>query len=99
MSGSGPRQTSNLDAISSGAAVSKQFAANTERLTTSSSPPSALRPVMDAWFYELEEDALADGASADELIRTPLAMQSRDKSYACQETSPKRAVISPPTAV
>lgn len=31
----------------------------TERLTTSSFPPSALRPVVDAWFYALEEDALA----------------------------------------
>ncbi|MFC9085741.1 BREX system ATP-binding protein BrxD [Nocardiopsis dassonvillei] len=39
----------------------------TERLTTSSFPPSALRPVVDAWFYALEEDALADGADEDEL--------------------------------
>ncbi|WP_218001558.1 BREX system ATP-binding protein BrxD [Nocardia niigatensis] len=39
----------------------------TERLTTSSFPPSALRPVVDAWFYALEEDALADGVSDDEL--------------------------------
>lgn len=39
----------------------------TERLTTTSFPPSALRPVVDAWFYALEEDALADGADEDEL--------------------------------
>ncbi|MEV0591189.1 BREX system ATP-binding protein BrxD [Nonomuraea cavernae] len=39
----------------------------TERLTTASFPPSALRPVVDAWFYALEEDALADGAGEDEL--------------------------------
>lgn len=39
----------------------------TERLTTASFPPSALRPVVDAWFYALEEDALADGASEAEL--------------------------------
>ncbi|MFI9210169.1 BREX system ATP-binding protein BrxD [Streptomyces sp. NPDC053253] len=39
----------------------------TERLTTVSFPPSALRPVADAWFYALEEDALADGASENEL--------------------------------
>ncbi|MCY0943636.1 BREX system ATP-binding protein BrxD [Streptomyces antarcticus] len=39
----------------------------TERLTTPSFPPSALRPVADAWFYALEEDALADGASENEL--------------------------------
>ncbi|GAA0974052.1 BREX system ATP-binding protein BrxD [Acrocarpospora macrocephala] len=39
----------------------------TERLTTASFPPSALRPVVDAWFYALEEDALAAGAAEDEL--------------------------------
>ncbi len=37
----------------------------TERLTTTSFPPSALRPVVDAWFYALEEDALAAGASEE----------------------------------
>ncbi|MFC7567808.1 BREX system ATP-binding protein BrxD [Actinomadura namibiensis] len=39
----------------------------TERLATASFPPSALRPVVDAWFYALEEDALAAGASEDDL--------------------------------
>ncbi|MFX4293434.1 BREX system ATP-binding protein BrxD [Streptomyces bohaiensis] len=39
----------------------------TERLTTPSFPPSALRPVADAWFYALEEDALADGAAESDL--------------------------------
>jgi hypothetical protein len=39
----------------------------TERLTTSSFPPSALRPVVEAWFYALEEDALAAGATEDTL--------------------------------
>ncbi|MEU4263987.1 BREX system ATP-binding protein BrxD [Streptomyces argenteolus] len=39
----------------------------TERLTTTSFPPSALRPIVDAWFYALEEDALAAGATEDEL--------------------------------
>ncbi|MFI6517324.1 BREX system ATP-binding protein BrxD [Spirillospora sp. NPDC050679] len=39
----------------------------TERLATAAFPPSALRPVVDAWFYALEEDALADGASEEEL--------------------------------
>ncbi|WP_329589264.1 BREX system ATP-binding protein BrxD [Streptomyces sp. NBC_01362] len=39
----------------------------TERLTTSGFPPSALRPVVDAWFYALEEDALAAGATEEEL--------------------------------
>ncbi|HEY5834869.1 BREX system ATP-binding protein BrxD [Streptomyces sp.] len=39
----------------------------TERMATSSFPPSALRPVADAWFYALEEDSLAAGASEEEL--------------------------------
>ncbi|MFI6637464.1 BREX system ATP-binding protein BrxD [Nonomuraea fuscirosea] len=39
----------------------------TERLATTSFPPSALRSVVDAWFYALEEDALAAGADEDEL--------------------------------
>ena len=40
----------------------------TERLTTASFPPSALRSVVDAWFYALEEDALAAGADDDSLL-------------------------------
>lgn len=39
----------------------------TERLATPGFPPSALRPVVDAWFYALEEDALAAGVSDEEL--------------------------------
>ncbi|AVH55972.1 MULTISPECIES: BREX system ATP-binding protein BrxD [Streptomyces] len=39
----------------------------TERLATAGFPPSALRPVVDAWFYALEEDALAAGAGEDDL--------------------------------
>ncbi|MFI5868311.1 BREX system ATP-binding protein BrxD [Streptomyces sp. NPDC051546] len=39
----------------------------TERLTTASFPPSALRPVVDAWFYALEEDVLASGADEEDL--------------------------------
>lgn len=39
----------------------------TERLSTASFPPSALRPVVDAWFYALEEDALAAGTDEDDL--------------------------------
>lgn len=39
----------------------------TERLATAGFPPSALRSVVDAWFYALEEDALAAGIPEDEL--------------------------------
>jgi hypothetical protein len=38
-----------------------------EQLTTASFRPSALRPVTDSWFYALEEDALAAGASEEGL--------------------------------
>ncbi|MEO3922760.1 BREX system ATP-binding protein BrxD [Micromonosporaceae bacterium B7E4] len=33
----------------------------TERLTTATFPPSALRAVVDAWFYALEDDVLGGG--------------------------------------
>jgi hypothetical protein len=36
----------------------------TERLSTSSHPASALRAVVDGWFYTLEEDVLADGEAS-----------------------------------
>ncbi|MEV4711533.1 BREX system ATP-binding protein BrxD [Micromonospora sp. NPDC049374] len=36
----------------------------TERLSTATFPPSALRAVVDGWFYALEEDVLATGEVA-----------------------------------
>ncbi|MDS1270753.1 BREX system ATP-binding protein BrxD [Lipingzhangella sp. LS1_29] len=39
----------------------------TERLTTPGFPPSALRSVVDGWFYVLEEDALASGIDENDL--------------------------------
>lgn len=33
----------------------------TERLSTATQPPSALREIVDNWFYSLEEDVLATG--------------------------------------
>jgi hypothetical protein len=38
----------------------------TERLATSSHPASALREVVDGWFYTLEEDVLAAGEASPE---------------------------------
>lgn len=60
----------------------------TERLTTSEYPPSALRAVVDAWLYALEEDVLAGGqvpdsdtellgAEVDRLLEPRLAVVSR----------------------
>ncbi|WP_030884861.1 BREX system ATP-binding protein BrxD [Streptomyces sp. NRRL S-1868] len=37
-----------------------------ERLATTSHQPSALRAVIDSWFYALEEEVLADGGIADD---------------------------------
>ncbi|GAA2369405.1 BREX system ATP-binding protein BrxD [Dactylosporangium salmoneum] len=36
-----------------------------DNLTTAEFPPSALRPVLDAWMYTLEEDVLATGDIAE----------------------------------
>ncbi|MFJ8464175.1 BREX system ATP-binding protein BrxD [Streptomyces swartbergensis] len=38
----------------------------TERLATATHQPSALRAVVDSWFYALEEEALAGGELADD---------------------------------
>ncbi|MEV6525739.1 BREX system ATP-binding protein BrxD [Longispora sp. NPDC051575] len=50
----------------------------TERLTTSSFPPSALRQIVDTWFYTLEHDALQaepelDGPALDKAVESLLA--------------------------
>jgi hypothetical protein len=44
-----------------------------ERLATADTPQGALRNVIDAWFYTLEEDALAEGGSAQAAERELLA--------------------------
>lgn len=60
----------------------------TERLTTATHQPSALRSVIDSWFYALEEEVLAGGditeddedalaAAVDELLERRLADVAR----------------------
>lgn len=54
----------------------------TERLGTSDTPEGALRAVVDAWFYTLEEDALAEGKLTEQdtaamLARTTELMEQR----------------------
>ncbi len=44
----------------------------TERLTTATHPPSALRAVLDSWFYTLEEEVL-DAGKVDEADAPALA--------------------------
>jgi hypothetical protein len=59
-----------------------------EQLSTAAYPPSALREVIDAWFYTLEEDVLAEGkigpddtdalaVAVDELLERRLATVAR----------------------
>jgi hypothetical protein len=63
----------------------------TERLATSTFPPSALRPIVDAWFYALEEDVLAagtvDAADAEALDREVEALLAR-RLAAVSRTAP-----------
>ena len=42
-----------------------------EQLSTAAYPPSALREIVDAWFYTLEEDVLAEGAISPDDVRGP----------------------------
>lgn len=39
-----------------------------ESLRTASIPPSALRPILDAWLYTIEDDAANQGVGIDELL-------------------------------
>src|SRR5437773_8538945 len=51
-----------------------------ERLATADTPQGALRNVVDAWFYTLEEDALAEGGSDPQrelLARTTQLLEQR----------------------
>jgi len=59
-----------------------------EQLSTAAYPPSALREIIDSWFYTLEEDVLAEGkigaddtetlaAAVDELLERRLAGVAR----------------------
>jgi hypothetical protein len=46
-----------------------------EQLSTAAYPPSALREIVDAWFYTLEEDVLAEGTiSAEDSGKLPEAV-------------------------
>jgi hypothetical protein len=48
-----------------------------EQLATTAYPPSALREIVDAWFYTLEEDILAEGAiRADDGVRLAEAVDA-----------------------
>lgn len=44
-----------------------------ESLRTASIPPSALRPILDAWLFTIEDDAACQGVSVDELLERRLA--------------------------
>lgn len=44
-----------------------------ESLRTASIPPSALRPILDAWLFTIEDDAANQGVGIDELLERRLA--------------------------
>ncbi|WP_198162499.1 BREX system ATP-binding protein BrxD [Rhodococcus sp. p52] len=44
-----------------------------ESLRTASIPPSALRPILDAWLFTIEDDATQQGVSVDDLLERRLA--------------------------
>jgi hypothetical protein len=44
-----------------------------ESLRTASISPSALRPILDAWLFTIEDDAAGQGVSVDELLERRLA--------------------------
>jgi BREX system ATP-binding protein BrxC/D len=82
-----------------------------ESLTTAEYQPSALRSVLDAWLFTLEEDALATGqtrqadpaalhAAVQELLERRLAVVSRSApSFAAALRGYRRATIAEDTAV
>lgn len=43
-----------------------------ESLRTASIPPSALRPILDAWLFTIEDDAQTQGAAVDALLERRL---------------------------
>lgn len=44
-----------------------------ESLRTASIPPSALRPILDAWLFTIEDDATTQGVSVDDLLERRLS--------------------------
>ncbi len=81
-----------------------------ERLATSSHPASALRDVIDGWFYTLEEDVLAAGevspgdataleSGTSELMEQRLAVVARTTpAFAAALRSYRRSVVTGDTA-
>lgn len=82
-----------------------------EQLHTAEFPPSALRPVLDAWLFTLEEDVLAGdsareddpaalGAAVDQLLEKRLAEVSRQApGFAAGLRSYRAAVVRGDAAV
>ncbi|MDG4771154.1 BREX system ATP-binding protein BrxD [Solwaraspora sp. WMMD792] len=63
----------------------------TERLATATFPPSALRAVVDGWFYALEEDVLAGGdVSADDpaVLDTAVGLLLEQRLAVVSRTAP-----------
>ncbi|MEU8678130.1 BREX system ATP-binding protein BrxD [Streptomyces sp. NPDC048560] len=66
----------------------------TERLSTPGFPPSALRAVVDSWFYALEEDVLAEqgtGAAAPDALGTAVDKLLAERLAEVSRTAPSFA--------
>ena len=67
-----------------------------ERLATSDTPEGALRPTVDAWFYTLEEDVLAEGSvdphDAEALAASTEALMER-RLAAIARTAPAFSAV------
>ena len=82
-----------------------------ERLATSDTPEGALRPTVDAWFYTLEEDVLAEGrvdahdtealaASTEALMERRLAAIARTApAFSAVLRAYRRALLANDTAL
>ena len=69
----------------------------TEQLATAECPRGALRQVIDAWFYALEQDVLAEEPSAGVLGEADLAgARGVPAGAAAGEDQPRRRRRSPP---
>ncbi|GAA5038886.1 BREX system ATP-binding protein BrxD [Actinopolymorpha pittospori] len=80
----------------------------TEHLSTAEFTPSALRPVVDSWFFALEEDVLAEGSVPEEelegrvteLLEERLSIVSRvAPSFAAALRAYRRASVAGDSAV
>ena len=68
-----------------------------ESLRTASIPPSALRPILDAWLFTVEDDARQQGVDVDTIAGTPTRRRRRAGS-GLPDGDPRLPTDASPTA-